>query len=556
MARLLLAQNFLFALLPYSASGNAFLHKAPAKALSSEQKSAILVAIEEGLGEKDRKATEVRLAPLEKMLAPTLNALPRNEHGRFGHKAARYALHRLFVQKHAWFVKGVGLDHDVSVDDENNVIATNNTTPASMLQDGVPDLIQSMFEEKLGAHGLDAHEVAVLAATLENLAHKEAMDRLRVAYEVLGLPTDSTTLTKKEVESIVDVYMAAYITGVNLTAAIEEKWSGDDVRATAEDFYPGWDKVRMFVREVMWVSEYWNRQAFSLLDVSHLVSRIGDQFGRWQAHECTDLKQRLLGVEDDGTGRVSLAKFYNSALNDGQWQFTEKIEYLRMLGAMDESKPASPRIIVSNYVLSPSNCIASSAFYSVCCMDECEELMDHLEQEIQAPAAKPELIASLVAKMPSSTTKANREIPAHLLTRLNDIASANEGVVPLHGRMFAQWLHHVYPRECPYPHLSGTTMAVRPEELDESLLTASAEEMQYYIDSHDHEAKHHHSEVMWSHEDELYVEKAKPSASSSWLRSFLRVVAFCAAAAATVHYGLRAGRKVEQDIYGFSKQLV
>jgi hypothetical protein len=523
---------------------------------SQEQKSAVLAAIEEGLGEKHRKATEVRLAPLEKMLAPTLNALPRNEHGRFGHKAARYALHRLFVQKHAWFVKGVGLDHDLILADDESIVVANSTTPASMLQDGVPDLIQSMFEERLGSHGLDAHEVAVLAATLENLAHAEAMDRLRLAYEVQGLSSDSTSLNKTEVEQIVDVYMAAYITGMNLSAALEAKWTGDDVHATAADLYPGWDKVQMFVREVMWVSEYWSRKAFSLVDVSHLVSRIGDQFGRWQAHECQDLKQNLLKIQDDGTGRVSLAKFYSSALNHGQWQFTEKIEYLRMLGAMDESSPASPRVIVPNYVLSPSNCIASSAYYSVCCLDECEDLMDHLEQEIKAPATKPEVIASLVAKMPSSTMKANREIPGHLLTRLNDIAAANDGEVPLHGRMFAQWLHHVYPRECPYPHLSGTTLNVRPEEVDESLLTASPEEMQWYIDSHDHDAKHHHSDVMWSHEDELYVEKAKPRAPSTWLRSILRLVAFGAAAAVTAHYGLRAGRKAEQEIYGFSKQLV
>merc|ERR1719463_566686 len=102
------------------------------RALTAEQKTTVLAAIEEALGEKHRRATEVRLAPLEALLAPTLKALPKNEHGKFGHKAARYALHRLFLQRHAWFVKGLGLDHDVST----------NATPASMLQDGVPDLIQ------------------------------------------------------------------------------------------------------------------------------------------------------------------------------------------------------------------------------------------------------------------------------------------------------------------------------------------------------------------------------------------------------------------------------
>ena len=28
--------------------------------------------------------------------------------------------------------------------------------------------------------------------------------------------------------------------------------------------------------------------------------------------------------------------------------------------------------------------------------------------------------------------------------------------VPLHGRLFAQWMHYAFPRHCPFPHVSGT----------------------------------------------------------------------------------------------------
>ncbi len=38
------------------------------------------------------------------------------------------------------------------------------------------------------------------------------------------------------------------------------------------------------------------------------------------------------------------------------------------------------------------------------------------------------------------------------------------GRVPLHGRLFAQWMHHVFPRECPYPHVAGTVNPLRPED--------------------------------------------------------------------------------------------
>merc|ERR1719160_744650 len=40
-------------------------------------------------------------------------------------------------------------------------------------------------------------------------------------------------------------------------------------------------------------------------------------------------------------------------------------------------------------------------------------------------------------------------------TQLAEIASLHDGQVPIHGRLFAQWLHFVFPHECPYPHMGG-----------------------------------------------------------------------------------------------------
>ena len=34
----------------------------------------------------------------------------------------------------------------------------------------------------------------------------------------------------------------------------------------------------------------------------------------------------------------------------------------------------------------------------------------------------------------------------------------------MHSRRFSQWMHHAYPRECPYPHMSCTTSQHKPEE--------------------------------------------------------------------------------------------
>merc|ERR1719159_1002905 len=122
-------------------------------------------------------------------------------------------------------------------------------------------------------------------------------------------------------------------------------------------------------------------------------------------------------MDERGTGRVPLAEFYKPAV-DGHWQFQESVTYLRQLGALDESDAAKPRVIIPNYISSPTNCIASSSFYSVCCMDECEGLLGHLERHIAAPEATSARIATLVSQLSSSSVVAPRKLPEALLDRL------------------------------------------------------------------------------------------------------------------------------------------
>merc|ERR1719265_1177461 len=110
-------------------------------------------------------------------------------------------------------------------------------------------------------------------------------------------------------------------------------------------------------------------------------------------------------MEDRGTGRVRLAEFYKPALN-GDWQFQESVSYLRQLGALDESDSNSISVIIPNYLHSQTNCIASSGFYSVCCKDECEGLMGHIEEKLAVPEATPSAIQAIVQRLASSTISA------------------------------------------------------------------------------------------------------------------------------------------------------
>lgn len=524
----LLLSIVLFSALPVqSSANNGFLHQ-QRKVLNATQKSAVIAAIEQALGEKHRHATEVRLAPLEALLAPTLNALPKNEHGKFGHKAVRYALHRLFVQRHAWFVKGIDGDLD------------NGESPTSILQDGVPDQIQTLFETRLGSHGLDAHEVAVMAATLENLAHAESMERLRLAYGVTGLKLGESNMTTETVDSLLDLYMAAYITGIDIPRATIG-YGHEQFVNNVNEYYPAFSDVRSFVRQVRNESTS-NRSILTSVDVAHVVTRIGDKYGRWQNSECEDLKRKLFAIEDAGTGRVALSKFYNAALNHGHWQFTESADYLRTLGALDESNPSILRVIVPNYILSPSNCVASSIYYSVCCLDECEDLVDHIEREIQAPAATAEQLLQLVTALPSPTTQNPPNISANLIGRLGEIAAANDGLVPLHGRMFAQWMHHVYPRECPFPHMSGSTNPMKMEAFEaQTGLKAGASNAEMEQCIVDAAGAQRAGDIAWHDADELYVERAPAEVKPSSLRAALRVFAFFLPTFSMVFFLLRLG---------------
>merc|ERR1719265_2756807 len=51
-----------------------------------------------------------------------------------------------------------------------------------------------------------------------------------------------------------------------------------------------------------------------------------------------------------------------------------------------------------------------------------------------------------------------------LRQKLDDMASLHKGEIPLHGRLMAQWLHYVFPHDCPYPHMDGVN-PITPDTL-------------------------------------------------------------------------------------------
>jgi hypothetical protein len=269
-------------------------------------------------------------------------------------------------------------------------------------------------------------------------------------------------------------------------------------------------------------------------EVENVIAEIGERYGRFQDIECRQFKDWLVAVEDrsvGGAGRVRISDFYGEALNNGKWQFSESIDYLRQLGALDESDPNNLRVIIPNYISGPSNCVASSAYYSVCCLDECEGILARIEQLVSAPEAPASTILKIVPMIASATTPKNRTLSSWLQHRLNEIAEHHAGLVPLHGRLFAQWLHYAYPRECNFPHVAGTIDPQRPEDLikgeqfaqedisaNETMMQRIMEEAQpVQHRTPGSEALAHEESAMWSMHEELVVWRPpKESTGASW----------------------------------------
>jgi len=482
------------------------------KDLTPELEASIHQEIEEVLAKGGHDMTEARLTRIEDMLQGTYKSLPKNEQGRLSPAAVRYALHSYFVQRHAWYVRGLS---DMNAD-------TNSSSPTDILQDKVEDFVQAAFEQRMGSHGLDLKDMAVLAATYENLVHKEMAQRLDDTFWALGM-TGRETMTADKVDSVMDVYLMGYILNLKV-----EPYKLHLVISSVQQIYPTWPETQKFLRSVRAGSGL-HRSYFTRSDVESFLEQVFDQYGRWQDRECQDLKTKLLALEDrsigvNGSGRVKLTDFYGSALRDGNWQFSETTDYLAQNGALDTH--GVERIIIANYINSPSNCLASSKFYSVCCINECEDLMDHVEHHFAAPSAAPLQILQFISSLSSSTVAAGRRLHDVLVRRLEDIASRYDGQVPLHGRLFAQWMHHAYPRECPYPHISGTT---RPQSVADYVAegknpVVNKDRMVQVVDAPQRLQAGSDEVTLWSHDEELYVGDHRTGPRSEGSRSIWHAV--------------------------------
>jgi len=393
-------------------------------------------------------STSDRLAQLTAKFSVMFAALPKNEFGNIDNPTVRYAIHRYFSANFGWRIQGLTMASD----------GWNSSSSTSFMKSRVSNFIFELFEKQLNGKGFDVTNLAVFASVMEDLVNREALNIVDKVIELMRVPMHG--IETSDFDRVIAVFNAASLMG---EFTLEQYSDIAEIEKEVYDVYPRFDSIKTWMVDVRHEHD-WNRlptrnpfmqHQYGYSDIVQVATRVMHSIGLFEMAECRALKGNLIDMDSHEVGRVPLADYYAS----GEIDFHESKEFLREVGSLDVSNPNLPSIIIPNFLAMSGNCAMATAYYSVCCFDECEGLMQQLEVAIRGPSAPAALIADIVSKIPSDTVEAPRNLSTLLTGRLNEIEKLHGGEVLLHGRLFMQWMHHAFPRECLFPHVSGTVNA-------------------------------------------------------------------------------------------------
>jgi len=400
--------------------------------------------------------------------------------GRLSPVASRHMIRNYFAATHGWIINGL----------EQHAMNTNVTDvhQSTILLDKVPQLAEGLLFAKRAGHGLSLTDVVAMAAALEQIIFDETLELLKVAYAFNKHET-SELLNNEVLHDILDSYLLLFEQGSVANLTNPERHHYIKRRRLGQD--TNWHDVRMYVQDTVKNIEYMQKDVrnpfaplvYSFDQVAHISEYLIHGYGRVQDAECRGMAQALAELDPEGSGRIPLHIFYSQPYT-ADYQFKETVFYLRQVGALDDT--GVPSVRIANYVQGPSNCMASS-YYSVCCLVACEGLMRELEGSIRAPQVLPEQLLILVGNLSSPSIDAPRDISPDLASKLHTIADRHGGMVPLHSRLFAQWMHLAFPRECPFPYVAADPVLMTPSHwhgggVDEKDLKVTPEERKRLVE--------------------------------------------------------------------------
>jgi len=463
-----------------------------------------------------------RMLAAQASLEPVWRTMAKDGLGRVDSRSLRYMVHRHFLQR--YHISVIGME-------TLQVNSSSSTAEAKLLAELTPNFVRSLLEGTSAEAGFSLEDVAALIAVIERLVEDAGHEQLEVSYKARGYDI-TDLLTRKQLLEVTEAYMlrwlyGPYVEGLARVEQMERSELEKKMRRWGNFFTLAEGHIWAFEQQHLHAAaskrahgsgmrEFWNplRPLFSFADAQAVISSISTQFGRYWETECEGLMQVALRSERPGTGRLPLASFYNSALG-GEWHFSESAAYLRQLGVLDESSRfRGPEVIAVNYIQASNNCLIAHKHFRVCCANPCQDFYSDLEAAVGAPEGEPEHILAIVSNFTYGFDDAAPRITKGLKAQLQEIAQANHGKIPLHGRLFAQWLHFVLPTECPFPRQSGSTIGLTPWEFGYGTHAASVKEMRDTI-KEDKARRANYSKVTmddaesedfmnsWNHEEEL-----------------------------------------------------
>lgn len=418
-----------------------------------------------------------RLGAVRRVLEPMWRALGKDEHGRVERRALRYAVHRHLLKSRSLSILGLEPMQQVGA----------NSDVASLFTDHAPAYVRTLVEGS-GAHaGFSIEDAVATVAMLEELAAQQGYGLIERLYQEKGWDPLGT-VDRQTFDRALAMYLLRWMLG-NDTETVDLLESNPPLLIQSFDDWPE------LVRFVEGRAEAHRHQGFkdpaaarqgrrgwgplndryTLADAQAVVGGIILNFGTYWHAECQRVKASLTEMDYGSTGRVKLSDFHGAAL-DGEWRFCESQDYLRQLGALDETSTIlGPRVILANYLQGASNCIISEPQYRVCCANDCEAHLAEIEESVEAPFASAEQLAGIVENITTTLGDDTPTLTPSLRSQLNDIANTHNGKVPLHGRLFSQWLHYVFPQDCPFPHKAGTVRSMSPTEYGDDYMATETE---------------------------------------------------------------------------------
>jgi len=406
------------------------------------------------LGTRNSSAGDKHVITMESAMQATYKALPKNKKGLLSHNAAAHLVQKYVMQVYHYSIRGLGPD---PAD-----IARNASDHSNDYEKSAPEKLQLLLESRHAGQGLALRDAASLAVMMHSLV----MDRDRVlTYQAfdhliyMNMLPDNEELSVPDVVKVIQAWQWLH----RHDFETEKDVFVDHMTVPVHAMYEFGD-LAMWLMEAKFYSERHSLNPFkpktlSIADTVQLAHKSTEEMGMWQDHDCKAMKRYLIKLDPDRNGRVPLDTVYKQPEIDDEhgeqvFRLSESQDYLRSVGGLDESDPRDPQVLISNYVLGPANCYRSTAFHTFCCLNECDAVLTEVERVVGGPSAKPDDLLPLLSNLTTASMDEPQPFSESLVEKLSSVAAHNGGEVPLHGRLFAQWLHFAFPHECPYPHVT------------------------------------------------------------------------------------------------------